>query len=81
MASQYEKFVEDYRRVPQVGDPQTAVGPPLRAAAGQGQPNPTPLPHSVPHSEPPPGRPPSAPPGGVPITPRTTPAPAPQVGR
>jgi hypothetical protein len=68
----FERFYQDWKARPQVGDPQSATDsrPPIRAA-GQGQPNATPLPHS----EPPAGRPPSAPPGGVPITPRTTPAP------
>jgi hypothetical protein len=72
MAQNFDDFRRMYfrERRPMVGDPMvgdTATRPPF-TAAGQGQPNPTPLPHEIPHSQPP---------GGPtqPITPNTRPLP------
>jgi hypothetical protein len=46
MAREYEKFVEDWRRRPQLGDPM--AGNDIRAA-GQGVPQNSPRPHVNPH--------------------------------
>jgi len=56
MANEYDKFVQDWRRRPLVGDPQTAIDSPGRGA-WKGErtrvPDTGPQPHDVPHSVPP----------------------------
>jgi hypothetical protein len=68
----YERFREVYRRVPMIGDPQTATdapwrGPSLERGGSERTrvPDTGPQPHGVPHSRPP----------GQPVGPDTRPAP------
>jgi hypothetical protein len=63
------------RRDPMASQSQREFGAGPLLAAGQGQPNPTPLPHQQPHSEPPGTLPTPVRPIEPPITPRTTPLP------
>ena len=80
----FERFREAYRRVPMVGDPQTATDPPGRGPRGSFDPRlqrssvksvPTqPFQPNPPHSQPPPGQGPSPQPARE-LPPGATPAP------